>query len=398
MMGEGVQDYLKDIGREVASSLGEELKGVAKDKATAFVKEQFGLGFKEELQSAGREILSSVGDELKGAARDKATAFIKDQFGLGFKEELQSAGKKILSSVGDELKGAAKEKATAFIKEQLGLGMPMHSGGASSLQLCAHRITGLRKAANEFKRKLRKLSTPDFLLLHAPWKDARQLAVVLLPFEKRPSYTGFIDIATVSKRQGGLTMAQKNKLCKGIMQDLHPQYSRMDRNSLEQYIWTIADQLNVNWEPLLGTKEQKKRIGRQCESSKEVGDGQWSPPQARKKRKPSAYNLHVQQYMRANPDGDVRERFAAAVADWNRKKARSASSRQAAQTRRNRAEARREGAERRRRQIEANKQRAAAEYVERGRDPKVAAIRRSKVPKKKQAGRGALYDSWSESE
>ena len=37
----------------MASSLGDELKGVAKQKATSFVKEQFGLGFKEELQSAG---------------------------------------------------------------------------------------------------------------------------------------------------------------------------------------------------------------------------------------------------------------------------------------------------------------------------------------------------------
>ena len=37
--------YLRDIGRDVASSLGEELKGVAKEKATSFVKEQFGLGF-----------------------------------------------------------------------------------------------------------------------------------------------------------------------------------------------------------------------------------------------------------------------------------------------------------------------------------------------------------------
>ena len=49
-MGEGVKDYLKDIGGEVASSLGEELKGVDKDKATAFVKEQFGVEFKEGLQ------------------------------------------------------------------------------------------------------------------------------------------------------------------------------------------------------------------------------------------------------------------------------------------------------------------------------------------------------------
>ena len=84
MEGEGVKDYLRDIGRDVASSLGEELKGVAKDKATSFVKEQFGLGFQDELKAAGRDILSSVGDELKGAAKTKATAMIKEQFGLGF--------------------------------------------------------------------------------------------------------------------------------------------------------------------------------------------------------------------------------------------------------------------------------------------------------------------------
>ena len=73
MEGEGVKDYLRDIGRDVASSLGEELKGVAKEKATSFVKEQFGLGFKDELKSTGREILSAVGSELTGAAKEKAT-------------------------------------------------------------------------------------------------------------------------------------------------------------------------------------------------------------------------------------------------------------------------------------------------------------------------------------
>ena len=77
------------------------------------MKEQFGLGFQDELKSAGREILSSVGDELKGAAKDKATAMIKEQFGLGFQDELKSAGREILGAVGDELKGAAKDKPWA---------------------------------------------------------------------------------------------------------------------------------------------------------------------------------------------------------------------------------------------------------------------------------------------
>eukprot|EP01043_Picozoa_sp_COSAG02_P018346 COSAG02_NODE_856_length_16468_cov_131.787831_5_plen_232_part_00 len=90
-----MKDYLRDIGRDVASSLGEELKGVAKEKATSFVKEQFGLGFQDELKAAGRDILSSVGDELKGAARDKATSMIKEQFGLGVVDDLKSAGRRL---------------------------------------------------------------------------------------------------------------------------------------------------------------------------------------------------------------------------------------------------------------------------------------------------------------
>ena len=74
MEGEGVKDYLRDIGRDVASSLGEELKGVAKEKATSFVKEQFGLGFKDEIKSTGREILSAVGSELKAPRRKRPPA------------------------------------------------------------------------------------------------------------------------------------------------------------------------------------------------------------------------------------------------------------------------------------------------------------------------------------
>ena len=84
MLGAGIKDELREIGRDVAASIGSELKGVAKEKATSFVKEQFGLGFKEELQSAGRDILGSVGDDLKGAAKDHVTAMIKEQLGMGY--------------------------------------------------------------------------------------------------------------------------------------------------------------------------------------------------------------------------------------------------------------------------------------------------------------------------
>ena len=84
MLGHGLKDELREIGRDVASSLKDELKGVAKEKATAFVKEQFGLGFKDELKAAGRDILDEVGSQLKGAAKDKATELIREQLGLGY--------------------------------------------------------------------------------------------------------------------------------------------------------------------------------------------------------------------------------------------------------------------------------------------------------------------------
>ena len=38
MQSSGVKDYLKDVGRDVAGSLGDELRGVAKEKAVNFVK------------------------------------------------------------------------------------------------------------------------------------------------------------------------------------------------------------------------------------------------------------------------------------------------------------------------------------------------------------------------
>ena len=73
-------------------------------------------------------------------AKDKATAFVKEQFGLGFKDELKSAGREILGAVGDELKGAAKKKATAMIRDKLGLDM---DGGAIA-RPCSIRLSDLR--------------------------------------------------------------------------------------------------------------------------------------------------------------------------------------------------------------------------------------------------------------
>eukprot|EP01043_Picozoa_sp_COSAG02_P079895 COSAG02_NODE_18723_length_923_cov_0.671117_2_plen_225_part_01 len=167
MEGEGVKDYLRDIGRDVASSLGEELKGVAKDKATSFVKEQFGLGFQDELKATGRDILSSVGDELKGAAKDKATAMIKEQFGLGVVDDLKSAGRRLrgkptdaevqerlrgiagalgqpLESV-DPLKGA-RTAGTKMLFEQLGM-----DGGAIA-RPCSVKLSDLRKSITAARR------------------------------------------------------------------------------------------------------------------------------------------------------------------------------------------------------------------------------------------------------
>jgi hypothetical protein len=345
MHGEGVKDYLKDIGRDVASSLGEELKGVAKDKATSFVKEQFGLGFKDELKSAGRDILSSVGDELTGAAKDKATAMIKEQLGLGY-------------------------------------------GGDGIARPCSVPVAKLRRAvtaarkANHVTGAANRAQLMHLGETHADLEGKQATRIRKAYMEQSPILVGDL-----------------REMRSEIKSYFHPHVSSMRMDDLISYVFWTAKDLKWSWSQLDGIGA-KTRQPRGCRAGAAPGRSRDAP--ARKKRAPSKYNLHIRSHMAANPDGDVRERFTDAVEAWNRGAGRRSGASAAASTRAFRKENRddytRKRAASAKRRIAGNRSANAAEYERRGRDPAVAAVRRSARIPKKQSGRGAAYDSGSESE
>ena len=341
MEGEGLKDYLRDIGRDVASSLGEELKGVAKDKATSFVKEQFGLGFRDELKSAGREILSAVGSELKGAAKDKATA---------------------------------------MIKEQLGLGM---DGGAIA-KPCSISVTQLRKAvtaarkANHITGKANREQLMEIGEGHADLGGSHAAAVVKY-LERSP-----LTVPMLREMRG---------LIKGAF---HRPVSELSMSGLQEYIYWTAKDLGWTWSQLDGIAP-KRRQPRGCRGSAAPGRSRDVP--ARKKRAPSAYNLHVKRYMEEHRgESDVRQLFTDAVAAWKAGGTRRAAGRKAVQTRQYRKSERQRMAAVR---ADVAAERAAAAKVRS--EENQARLRREaphlargapKIPR--QRGRGAAYDSGSD--
>ena len=401
MEGDGVKDYLRDIGRDVASSLGEELKGVAKDKATSFVKEQFGLGFRDELKSAGREILSAVGSELKGAAKDKATAMIKEQLGLGVVDDLKRAGRRLRgkptdAEVQERLRGiagtlgqplqsvdpwkGARTAGTKMLFEQLGM-----DGGAIA-KPCSISVTQLRKAvtaarkANHITGKANREQLMEIGEGHADL-GGRHAAAVVKYLERSP-----LTVPMLREMRG---------LIKGAF---HRPVSELSMSGLQEYIYWTAKDLGWTWSQLDGIAP-KRRQPRGCRGSAAPGRSRDAP--VRKKRAPSAYNLHVKRYMEEHRgESDVRQLFTDAVAAWKAGGTRRAAGRKAVQTRQYRKSERQRMAAVR---ADVAAERAAAAKVRS--DENQARLRREaphlargapKIPR--QRGRGAAYDSGSDDE
>jgi hypothetical protein len=413
MEGEGVKDYLRDIGRDVASSLGEELKGVAKEKATSFVKEQFGLGFQDELKAAGRDILSSVGDELKGAARDKATSMIKEQFGLGVVDNLKSAGRRlrgkptdaemrerlegIAGTVGqplaktDPLKGV-RSAGTKMLLKQLGM-----DGGAIA-RPCSVKLSDLRKAITAARRGN-----------HIVGKATREQLIDI--GEAHADMGGKHARAIGRYLKGNMTVPRLREMRGLIKGAYHRPVSELSMSEAIDYVYWTAKDLGWSWSQLDGIAP-KRRQPRGCRVSKHPGRSRDAP--ARTKRAPSAYNLFVQQHMqdpanKVDEEGDPlsnKERFSNAVAAWRAGGTRRAAGTKAAATRRSKKdEAARRAAVKRdvmeeRKAAKAAREKAGRERMVREYGPSV----RKKIPRKakstapKQYGKGAAYDSGSESD
>jgi hypothetical protein len=334
-------------------------------------------GVKDYLKDVGRDVAGSLGDELKGVAKEKAVNFVKEQFGLGFKDELKSAGKDILGAVGDELKGAAKEKANEYIKEQLGLGM---DGGAIA-KPCSIPVAKLRKAVTAARKSN-----------HITGKANREQ---LMTIGEGHADLGGNHADAVAKylERSPLTVPMLREMRGLIKGGFHRPVSELSMSDLQEYIYWTAKDLGWSWSQLDGIAP-KRRQPRGCRGTAAPGRTRDVP--VRKKRAPSKYNLFIKKYIaehRGDSD-DIRELFTDATAAWNRGADRRDGARRGAATR----AYKRATPARERKRIEQKKQTAREIYAEQGSNPKVAAIRRMKIPKRSQAGRGAAYDSGSESD
>jgi hypothetical protein len=341
-----------------------------------------GSGIKDELREIGRDVASSLGDELKGVAKDRATSFVKQQFGLGFSDELKSAGRDILGSVGDDLKGKAKDHVTAMIREQLGMGY----GGAGIARPCSVPVAKLRRAvtaarkANHVTGPANRAQLMHLGETHADM-DGKQATRIRRGYrEKTP-----------------LPVTELREMRGEIKSYFHPHVSGMRMQDLVEYVFWTAKDLGWTWSQLDGIAT-KTRQSRGCRGSAAPGRSREAP--VRKKRAPSKYNLHIRSNMAANPDGDARERFTDAVSAWKQGANRRSGASAAASTRSERREMRddykRAKAVSTKRRIAGNRRANAAEYERRGRNPAVAAVRSSGRIPKRQGGRGAADDSGSD--
>jgi len=338
-----------------------------------------GAGLKDELREIGRDVAASIGSELKGVAKDKATSFVKEQFGLGFKEELQSAGREILGSVGDQLKGAAKDHVTAMIKEQLGMGY----GGNGIARPCSISAANLRKAvtaARKANHVTGKATREQLMELGEGHADlgGKHAAAVVKYLERSP-----LTVPMLREMRG---------LIKGAF---HRPVGELAMDDLVDYVFWTAKDLGWSWSQL-DAYSAKRRQSRGCRGSAAPGRSREAP--VRKKRAPSKYNLFIARHMRENPGDDARERFTDAVDAWKRTGKRRAGATKAAATRRMKRDVQEQRRQSETLRVAESKKAASARARARAQTPRAKAIAATRIPRKSERlqGRGAADDSGSD--
>jgi hypothetical protein len=252
---------------------------------------------KSWLQDTGRDIARAVGSELKNQAKDKAVSLAKEQLGLGLADELGELAR----DVGGELKSAAKEKAVSMAKDKLQeLSEKYFSGAgtaAQAVRVCAYNVTTLRKIVTKFRRELSSLPPWMFLHMHAEI-GLRTKAIKLS--SKRSMGVNLAMFKAASKRtarSGGYGAAEKKRLIKKLKTRFHgTPPSKMNRDQLISYIYSVARDLHVDWIPFFETFVESKRIRKGCRRKVGPGEVEYDATPGRK-RPASAYNKFVREMM-----------------------------------------------------------------------------------------------------
>eukprot|EP01046_Picozoa_sp_COSAG06_P028646 COSAG06_NODE_2596_length_6606_cov_2.954818_5_plen_389_part_00 len=279
MEGDGhISDWLHNTGREIGKAVGSELKGAARDKAVSFAQQMVGRGIADELGMAAR----SVGASALGAAASQI-GNVNDTSSA--KRAAASVGRAAVSEGASQLAGLAG-------KYFRGAGTP-----EQAVKVCAYTLASLRKIVTAYRRHLAKTPVNDFLMAHAERALASGIVKLGSKHNMAERLHRFVDAVGEPPKNGGYSMAQKRKLVSRIRKALHPPVSSMSREHIVQYIYGLALEQNVNWEPFFEAATERKRVPKGCYRMTGPGTSEYEPPAPRAKRAPSAYNKFVREQM-----------------------------------------------------------------------------------------------------
>ena len=280
MQGDGeLKDWLHETGKDIGKMVGTHLKKAAKDKAVSYAQEMIGEGLADELGMAAKSVAKkSAAHALKqaGSVTDAASA-----------------------------KAAAKSVGQAAAKEcvsQLGNLASKYFGGAGTpaqaIRVCAYNVTVLRKIVAQFRRQLFSANPAEFLRMHA--EIGLKSGVFKISAKDRTTRERleiFLQSASSTARQGGYSAAKKREIVKRLKQKFHGKVpSKMTRDHLISYIYSVARDLNVDWEPMFESHAVSKRVRKGCRGKAGPGQDLYDGRPAQK-RPPSAYNKFVRENM-----------------------------------------------------------------------------------------------------
>ena len=273
-----ISDWLHNTGRDIAKAVGSELKSAARDKAVSYAQEMLGRGIADELGMAAR----SVGASALGAAASQA-GNVKDTSSA--KRAAASVGRAAVSEGASQLAGLAG-------KYFGGAGTP-----EQAVKVCAYTLASLRKIVTVYRRHLAKTPVNDFLMAHAERALASGIVKLSSKRDMGVRLQKFADAVHEPPKRNGYSMAEKRKLVSRIRKALHPPVSSMSREHIVQYMYGLALEQNVNWEPYFEAASERKRVPKGCYRMTGPGTAEYEPPAPRAKRAPSAYNRFVREQM-----------------------------------------------------------------------------------------------------
>ena len=290
MQGDGeLKDWLHQTGTDIGKMVGDHLKKTAKDKAVSYAQEQLGLGLADELGMAAKSVAKKSVDHALDKAGDVHDA---------------ASAKAAAKSVGE----VAKKEGISQLSNLAGKYFGGAGNPAQAVRVCAYNVTTLRKIVTKFRRELSTMSPSEFLRIHA--KIGLKTKTIKLSSKRTTSenLALFVDALGTTARSGGYSAVQKKRLVKTVKKRFHgTPPSKMNRDQLISYIYSVARDLNIDWSPHFESFVESKRIRKGCRRKAGPGQAEYDATPG-KKRAPSAYNKFVREMMLGQTLGRIRAR------------------------------------------------------------------------------------------